>query len=673
MPKSVGVKKQKEMSKARVQPTLTPEEKKAYAFYKYRITKAKEARNQMFRKFDNLDFLSDYYSNEDAMNSYLRPKRNDDEVRVVGGLTEKRIETVVNELLAMNITHEIHAYDKSDLEIEELGRNTEDLVTRTNQQEKDDDVKEEIIWELVSQRACFVEEICEELVTNDQVVKRARKRLLSSLQVFVGDVSKPAYLLNDQPYICVYERMSYWQAKTIYDNDNFKNWEFVKPGMNMDDDVFGADYTFRLGILLTEEVEVIKYMSAPDNEYQIIINGVMMLPVATKLPWKHTGYNIACGVSKRMSPHFFYGRPLTAALKYLQALNDETVRNIIRKFRQVIQPPKTVAASNKVYSRDIWEAGKITYGIPANTFTDIVTHEGVTQSELATLQLIQSMQNELAARGSTAGQTGKKQSATAILQQQQEAVKMLGLLVLSYSKIVRDLTYLRVYNVYENFTEPIGKAKDPLTAKLVDQYRQFSLKDTILENNKRGDKVINFYHRNLSPQEEDQLMEFEDSQEELGNPVRVTYINIEALQKFPITWYVTTQSKPKENDDLHKIMFSDKLEQAGKIVELSQGEQKLNSEQVVEEYQQIWRAKDWFTKPENAMQAPQDGQGQDPNQPQPGEEPQPGADGDVKVQAQAVLGKLNSLRSNNALGGVKAGVRRPAAPTSAPKEVMKKQ
>src|SRR3990167_3040920 len=77
-----------------------------------RIKEAVQLRNSPFHKFDGLSLLQCYYANEDARNSYLRPKRNDDEVRVVSAATEKRIESLYNEIISMNIRHEIHTYDK---------------------------------------------------------------------------------------------------------------------------------------------------------------------------------------------------------------------------------------------------------------------------------------------------------------------------------------------------------------------------------------------------------------------------------------------------------------------------------------------------------------------------------------------------------------------------------
>jgi hypothetical protein len=142
------------------------------------------------------------------MNSYLRPKRNDDEVRVVGGTTEKRIESIVNELESMNYQHRVQAYDQEDREIEGLGKALEDCVSRTNQLEGHEDITGDAIWELVAQRAVFVEEILEEKRVGESFVRQCRKRVRSALEVIIGDPTMPWYLLQEQPFLATYDRMS---------------------------------------------------------------------------------------------------------------------------------------------------------------------------------------------------------------------------------------------------------------------------------------------------------------------------------------------------------------------------------------------------------------------------------------------------------------------------------
>ncbi len=603
MPESPGVKEQERLRKESKNYQPPASEVEMQAFHRDRIKKAIEILNQPQRLFDNLTLLQTYKSNQDAVNSYLRPKINDDEVRIVGGTTEKRIESVVNELMSMNFQHEIRVFDKDDLEIKGLGRALDDTVTRTNQIELDDDVRSELIWELVTQPAVFIEEVFEIKKVGKHIMEMCKKRLRTCIEVFLGDPSLPAYRFQEQPYICVYERMSYPVFKQLYSNK--KNFQYVMPGMNLENDVYGNNSTFRFGFLAEQEVEIVKYMSISDNEYQEYANGVPMLDVGTKMPWEYIKYPLAMVVLKPMSRFFAYGRSYASALKFLQGLSDETVRNIIRKFRQAIDPPRAVKNSQTVYAKDIYEAGKTSYGVDGDSIKKLVDHDGVTNGEMAVLGMVKEMQEELAARSSTnLGVEGQKQTATAVIQQQQESVKMLGQSVIGVSRMVRCMTDLRVCNIFENLTKPTGSYIDEVTHELRESYRQFTLKDVPLENGKTGDKIIKYSDKNLTEDETGDLHEYEIAQAEKGKPVKVTVVNAKFLRQYPMLWYTNVRSKPKETDDLDRLMFTDKFNQATQITQFTG--KPMNGDQVADDFQETWRTKNWFTKaPAQPMGMPQ--------------------------------------------------------------------
>ena len=159
MEESIGLKEQKEMKASKKPAPYQFSNNENSQFYFNRVTEARDQRGGFLNYFDDLSYEGDYVLNQQARNSYLRKKMNDDEVRIVTGTTEKKIETVVNELLLLNLQPEITAYDNNGLEIEDLGQEIGDIIKRTNEIEHDDDVWQEAVLELVSQRAGFVEEV----------------------------------------------------------------------------------------------------------------------------------------------------------------------------------------------------------------------------------------------------------------------------------------------------------------------------------------------------------------------------------------------------------------------------------------------------------------------------------------------------------------------------------
>ncbi len=178
------------------------EQHEAYGYYIRKFEKARRQRHQQREELDYLDLATDYVLNKRAANAFLPPKKNDDEVRIVTGTTEKKIEVVYNELVGMNMQPEAQVFDHNDNELRGLGQDFMDIVTRTNQIERDDDFWKAYIREIITQRGVFLEEtdeyvtyynrgrsiIGKEGLINKEDRKpikfhRARKRLLTKQQI----------------------------------------------------------------------------------------------------------------------------------------------------------------------------------------------------------------------------------------------------------------------------------------------------------------------------------------------------------------------------------------------------------------------------------------------------------------------------------------------------------
>src|SRR3990167_4383203 len=154
---------------------------------------------------------------------------------------------------------------------------------------------------------------------------------------------------------------------------------------------------------------------------------------------------------------FAYSKPLTQSAKTLQALDNETIRNLIRKFRQAIEPPLGVPRG-KVYSRDIWNPGAMAQGVKASDFERLIDHSGVTRSEMAMFDLIEKKINEFVGTSQQEPLQNKTQvTATELNLAQKHALKMLGMSVLAAVRLKQRLTLLRARNAYINYNKPVSK------------------------------------------------------------------------------------------------------------------------------------------------------------------------------------------------------------------------
>lgn len=602
---SPGLKSEEEFLKRASTLNIPQELAKDIFFYHDRARKAYEQREEKSEFLDGLSYYKDYILNRQAANTFLRPKKNDDEVRVNTGTTEKKIEVVWNELLKMTWDVELRAFDQSDKPMVSFGRSLTDAVKRTNEIEKDDDVFAEAVLEGLTQRAVYLEEIWDDGVVRDKrgdkIHKRqlgkAKKRLVSGLKVFVGDTSLPWYRFNEQPYIIVYDRIHWKEAERLYkflpDGSENPMWKYVVKGTAGSQ--FGSLFGIRFGVLQEEEVEVLTYASYPDDEYNRIVAGVPMDKIGTKLPWEYEGYNMRQFGLKTMSRDSWLCKPLTASSKTLQSLDNETIRLMIRKFRQALEPPSATAGP-RIFSKDIWSPAAITQNVKKDEIFSLINHTGVTQSEMAMFELIERKVEEFIGAGSLQQglKDGGQQTATEIQTLQKQFATQLGNAVLMCMTMKREMSYLRAYNLLEHIGQPISKKLDPISQEVTNVYMSFTKQDTDLGDGRMGTKEIVFTDVDPSPQDISNVFEKEERMKDLGRDVRYYFVNFKKLFEIPYSLFVSVTQGFKDSQALDKIMFRDSLLQAQAVSQIVG--MPLKGGQVVQEFEQKWKLKDWFQK-----------------------------------------------------------------------------
>lgn len=593
---------------------MTEEETEQYVRLCARVNHARSQRSMNRDEFDGMTYEQYYLTNQRANTSYLAPKINNDDVRINTGTTEKKVEYVLNQVLALNLTGEVLAYDKDDNLMEDVSTLFTDLVLRTEEIERAKDKDTAIILELLSQPCVFVEELWTEKQIRGtdgklKTVRHCERQLLQGPQIYLGDLNLPDYRFNEQPFIIKYFRITYDEAETLF--GDWDRWEYVCKGSY--NTLQPVPYQiYRKGSLLSEEVEGYIYMSAQDREYQILLQGVPMFSVGEDLPWEWDGYNISMVGLKPFHNDFAYSKPLTAASKTLQALDNEMLRNFIRKMRQAIEPPSGVP-SGKVYSRDIWSPGAMTQGITKDSISKLIDHQGVTASEFQMMELIDKKINEFLgtdALGALMG--GSRLTATQIQATQKIALQMIGLAVIAATRLEAELTMLRTKNILSHYTEPTGKEVDPITDKLRDSYARFTIQDTDIGNNQNGSKVIQFASKGLNQDELGKLFAHQNKMAKAGKPVKYQIVDANALSDLDLYFHTTATPQPADAKELEKSMYQEELTQAEMVTQLTG--RPLNADKVTEKFERIWNSRDLFEK-----QAPM--QGASPMMPgQPGQQ-----------------------------------------------------
>lgn len=239
------MKKIKEEEIKNLQPDYKEEEIAYRADLIQKLTTADTAKNGPHQELNDMTHQEYYDTNVKAANSYIPPKKNLEDTRIVTGTTEEKENTLISSILNYNLESNILAFDKDMLEVDELGKNMEDMIKKSRELENYDEKRVLIYKELMDQGSCFVEE---QWVEENKVIKKLKNinwgdgidvkkiswdekiedgfigcqtRLIRGDKVYLGNIKE--FQISKQPYLFTVDMLSYEEAKAIYGKwDRFK-------------------------------------------------------------------------------------------------------------------------------------------------------------------------------------------------------------------------------------------------------------------------------------------------------------------------------------------------------------------------------------------------------------------------------------------------------------------
>ena len=556
------------------------EKRQCTYIYEY-LRDAYEQQNMPLDEFDGESLVSTCQQNRLASNSYLTPIMNDGEVRVVTGTTEGKVDSIFNSVFNQNLQTEVKAFNEYDIQDYQLGDSLTKMVDKSKIIEREEDFLESLLREILAMPAVFVQEVNEEQVFFDRVleegdwddlwqfkipkfkkdsylVKREPKKVLwTAEQVFLADIRLPARLLNNQHHIITYRTRTYEEARAIYGNS--PRWKYVKPGMPMQNQyknvIESSEWRFT-NRLKSNEVEEIIYKSLSDDEMQVILAGVPMLPVGC--PYFSMGrFNsydmVMCGM-KSIHPKFAYFRPIVSMTKVMQALKDEDFRlTVLQRRQQIWQPIVTMAQT--ILSKDMWLPASITYGISKSQIDSLVDKNQQIDNQMSDMidSEIEKFINVSSLFQGLDG--GQKMTAQEVAQRMKQALIGLGNALTGYMRAVRDCGYLRLYNILNNYTKPIDTRYNDFLEKSEEIYRTYTIDEVDLYDGKTGTEIISFIDRQLLPEESDLILKQEEESRSIGKPKAHTFINVKKLMKIPYLFYINVIQSEKRSSLLEREMF----------------------------------------------------------------------------------------------------------------------
>lgn len=570
-----------------------------------RMENARMQRQSTWTELNDQNYLTYYETNAKAANSYIRPKENKDDTRVVTGTTEEKENTLISAVLNYNLEASILAHDTNDVEISELGDNMADLVRKSREIEDYDGKRPLILKELFDQGDCYVEEVwCEEYTVEKETdmdlsdgvkvkgkkmpkgkfkksYEGCRSNLLPGTSVFLGNMRQ--FHIQKQPYVFTVATIPYEEAKSIY--QGWERFEYVpkKVVKFVSDGSKSIRYqNWTLVEVAEDMVEVIKYYDRYTNEFMIMLNGVMMLPIEFPLTVISPSgdYPLAKGSIEPISEFFALSKSIPAKTKVDQATFDEMFKLLILKTQQSYKPPMA-NNTKRILSYNLWSPGTIHRDIDTTKLTPIIAPTGVTASEFNAMQFIKQIIDAKSVSPVFSGETMQgNQTATQILEMKKQQMMKLGMTIWGVISLEKQLAWLRLNNILTNWTKPVDEKVDELKQEIVKTYRTVSM-ETDLSSGVKGTKIIEFNPEMANMMEPENVeAEEEFMSKEMGKPVKKVYFDPEMLRNIKAKWYINVTPTEKDTTELQRVLFTQNIKDAAAIF----GPQSLNMEYLKERF-----------------------------------------------------------------------------------------
>ncbi len=555
-------------------PTYSFDEDIYLGELKKKLELARDMRDATHDEHDGMDYVSNYEANERAANTFIPPKKNKEDSNFTSGTVRQKLFTLLSALINLNLSGDISAFDDEAMQVQSLGDAMEDVILKTEELDNDDEKKYLRYFELLKQGTVFVEELWDEkkmkektlnkkfdgklnsAIWNTRIKKafaRPTRNILPGINVYLGNITQ--YDINQQPYIFTLDIKPYEEAKMMFGEwDRWQNVPRQLTKINPAERESAYNNNWRLTQLQDGYVEIIRYQDKWNNEFAVVLNGVLMTPIGLPLPWGYQEYNVAQQNLEPIHAKFAYGKSLVNRIKNKVALLDELLRLAVLKTQKSFMPPY-INVSGRMLSNRVLMPGKISHGIAPGTLLPINDKEaqGLTNAELAMIKEVQESINNDTTSPTFAGQNaGGNPTATEIVELQRQAKMVLGLTIFSVSMLEWKLSWLRLQNILKNWFQEEDKVVDEARGVLRSKYRKVSV-DRPIYGKGMGRRMV-IPTKELPSPEAVKGVEQALSQEQ-GMPIEIIFLNPEEVCSAKYIWQIVVRPKERKTSEVSKLLF----------------------------------------------------------------------------------------------------------------------
>ena len=564
-----------------------------------RLETARNARDQSHDELDGMSYAEYFNLNERLANTFIEPKKNKEDNNFQSGTIRTKLFALLSSVANLDLAGDISALDKNNLPIQSMGDAMEDVILKTNELDNDDEKKLLRQYELLKQGTCFVEEVWDERKKKakkmegkfkgklnvewttkiEDAFARPSRNIIPGINVYLGDISK--YDIKDQPFIFTVDKMPYSEAELVF--GTWDRWDNVPKSKTSFEDIEASSLiNWRLLEEEKDMVEIVRYQDKWNNEYAILVNGVLMTPAGLPMPWGYDEYNIAQQNLEPIHTKFAYGKSLVFRIRNKVAILDELMKLAVLKTQKSFMPPR-YNISGRILTSRVFMPGKINHGIPPNSLPPIEGEaDGLDQAELAMIEQMQgSIDSETTSPIFQGQQPSGNPTATEIVELQRQAKQMLGLTIFAVSMLEWKLEWLRLQNLLVNWFNPTDTVVDAMRGEVKNKYREVSVQRPI-EGEGMGTRMV--IPTDEVPTDGNAIMQAEDIySKEIGQPVRFIFMNPEEVKSSKLCWQIVITPREKRTNETAKLLFRAEMADAQMFGPL------LNIPYLAERFATVWQ------------------------------------------------------------------------------------
>ncbi len=553
------------------------------------LNNAFQQRNQSYTEFDDQTYDQWYISNKKASTGYIRPKVNKQDIRTVTGTTREKCNTVVTALLRYNFDFDIKAYNEEEFPEVELGegmaalvRKSRDLETPTYEQKRalfynefvsqgnvfllEQNVEKEITRKRMNEKKGFDDPFDADWKEAKELVRKCEVDMVPGINVYLGNIRE--FYMDNQPFIGLRRELHETEAEALYGHT--KRWKQAKQAQatHVLNDQGGQSYNnWQMLLPLKQFKEEIRYYNVFTNTYQIMLDGVPMLPDGFPLEYLNgvLKYPLIKVNGEPISRYFAYCRGISSKNKFNQAMIDEMFRVILLKFRQSTNPPMA-NMTGKMLNKSIFYPSTIHQGIDPEKLKPIGPANSINGPEFDVFKLVKQTVDEASVSPIFEGnRTPGQQTAREIAELKAQSLQRLGMIMVGAIQMEEQLVWLRLSNILKNRTSPVDTHLEEVKGevKKLDTYRTETL-DTEFSDGKSGIQMIRMQSGEM-PTPDQLLAEENLLQKRKGVEVRITTLNVDKLSSLKYKFYVTVTPIQKDHSELKGALFEESLLKAKQI------------------------------------------------------------------------------------------------------------